>query len=156
MDIIIKKAGLCDIKALNNMLKDLFSIEDDFTSDSNKQKTGLEMIISGVTGGVIFIAQCGLRPVGMVNLQKIISTAAGGISILLEDLYVEPDIRGQGVGSMLLEKAVEWGREEHAVRMQLGADMRNAPAISFYKSKGFMQSNLVLHYKSIISSGNNV
>jgi len=147
MNIIIRKAVLADIEMLSNMVGDLFSIENDFTADPVKQKLGLQLIISGVAGGVILIAQTGERSVGMVNLQKIVSTAAGGFSVLLEDLYVEPHMRGQGIGTILLEHAIEWGMREQAVRIQLGADKRNAAAIGFYRSKGFTLSNLVMHYK---------
>lgn len=151
MSIIIRKAELNDIETLSNMLNELFSIEDDFIPDSVKQKKGLELIISGIDGGGIFIAQYGTRVAGMMNLQKIVSTAAGGFSVLLEDLYVEPDMRGRGIGSMLINHAVGWSKEEQAVRIQLGADARNAPALGFYQSKGFMRGNLVLHYKYISS-----
>ena len=107
MSIIIRKAELNDIETLSNMLNELFSIEDDFIPDSVKQKKGLELIISGIDGGGIFIAQYGTRVAGMMNLQKIVSTAAGGFAVLLEDLYFEPDMRGRGIGSMFINQSVE-------------------------------------------------
>ena len=37
---------------------------------------------------------------------------AGRVSGLIECCYVEPDARGVGVGSSLMEAAVAWGRDQ--------------------------------------------
>jgi len=147
--VIIRKALHGDVDTLLSMLSGLFSIEDDFVIDPRKQRAGLELIISGKTGGVIFMAESDSVPVGMVNLQRIVSTAAGGYSVLLEDLYVVPGMRDMGIGTMLVNEAVKWGEKEKALRVQLGADSRNLRALSFYYENGFVMSNLVFHYKPI-------
>ena len=145
--IKIRKAVRDDAEALCLLLRDLFLIETDFIPDAAKQRKGLEMLIGGMTGGVIFAAESGSEIAGMVNLQKIVSTAAGGYSVLLEDLYVKPEYRNSGIGSKLIDRAVQWGKQEGALRIQLAADLRNRPAISFYSERGFHISNMVLHYK---------
>ncbi len=149
MKITVRPAVTDDIDILVEMLNSLFTIEDDFSPDPLKQRAGLDIIVSGKTGGAVFLAEYDGSPAGMVNLQKIVSTAAGGFSVLLEDLYVVPEMRRNGVGTVLLQEAIRWGREEGSLRIQLGADVRNKPAISFYTAKGFKISNLALHYKSI-------
>ena len=149
MNITIRKADASDIPGLIIMLADLFSIEDDFDIDLLKQETALEMIISGKTGGVILIAENNSDVIGMVNLQKVISTAAGGYSVLLEDLYVVPRFRNMGTGSLLVDYAVAWGKENNALRIQLAADARNINATVFYSGKGFARSNMIFYYKLI-------
>ena len=147
MDISVRKAVTSDIDVLTSMLAGLFMIEDDFKIDSSKQGAALELIINGT--GAVFVAEtsCGIS--GMVNIQKIISTAAGGYSVLLEDLYVRPEFRGAGIGRMLVDRAVQWGREQHAVRIQLASDMRNKNATAFYSGIGFEMSNMVFQYMHI-------
>jgi ribosomal protein S18 acetylase RimI-like enzyme len=138
-----------DIHLLSEMLAGLFSIEDDFEINSAKQTKALEMIISGRTGGAILVAESDSIIAGMVSLQKVVSTASGGYSILLEDLYVLPEFRDRGIGKCLTDYAVHWGRENDAVRIQLAADVRNRRASDFYKAGGFCESNMFCFYKYI-------
>jgi len=149
MNIKIREARVSDTAMLAGMLAELFSIEDDFEIDSSKQKTALNIITGGSTGGVILIAETDSAAAGMINLQKVVSTASGGFSVLMEDLYVRPEYRKRGIGTMLVEKAVQWGKEHGAVRIQLAADSRNTPALDFYSKTGFSKSNMIFHYKFI-------
>ena len=148
-NITIRKAGNEDIHLLSQMLAGLFSIEDDFEIDSAKQSKALEMIISGTTGSAIMIAESDSIITGMVSLQKVVSTASGGYSVLLEDLYVLPEYRDRGIGKCLTDYADQWGRENDAVRIQLAADKRNRAAADFYKAGGFSESNMLCFYKYI-------
>lgn len=145
----VRKAAMEDIHLLTEMLAGLFSIEDDFEIDSAKQMKALEMIISGATGGAILVAESDSIITGMVSLQKVVSTASGGYSVLLEDLYVVPEFRDMEIGKCLTDHAVQWGRENDAVRIQLAADKRNRAAADFYSGRGFKAGNMVCYYKFI-------
>lgn len=149
MNIRIREAGVSDVDTLSGMLEELFSIETDFQTDAVKQKTALKMIIENRGSGVIFIAESDKGTAGMVSLQKIISTATGGYSILLEDLYVVPGSRNMGTGRMLIDRSIQWASEHNALRIQLAADGRNMPALSFYSGLGFSMSSMTMHYKFI-------
>lgn len=148
-NFIVRIAGMADILLLSEMLAGLFSIEDDFEIDSAKQIKALEMIISGTTGGAILIAESDTIITGMVSLQKVVSTASGGYSVLLEDLYVLPGFRDRGIGKTLIDHAFQWGRDNDAVRIQLAADKRNRAASDFYSGRGFKAGNMVCYYKFI-------
>ncbi len=145
----IRSAVSEDIDILCAMLEELFTIEDDFTTDTSKQRAGLDILINGNTESIIFIAQSGSEIAGMINLQKIVSTAAGGYSVLLEDLFVKAEYRSIGIGKMLIDRALLWAKSEGALRIQLAADIRNKVALSFYSNSGFNISNMVLYYRTI-------
>jgi GNAT superfamily N-acetyltransferase len=51
----------------------------------------------------------------------------------LTDLFVEPDQRGSGVGSLLLETAVETARSAGAIRLEIEADPH---AEDWYRKRG--------------------
>ena len=55
--ITVREACYTDIDILCSMLSELFSIEDDFASDPEKQKAALEILTDRKTGGVIFVAE---------------------------------------------------------------------------------------------------
>lgn len=55
----------------------------------------------------------------------------------LEELYVVPERRGQGVGRALLERAMEVARGLGAVRIELATSTDDRAAIALYESTGF-------------------
>lgn len=59
-----------------------------------------------------------------------------GASVYLEDLYVLPEHRKDGVGSMLFDAIVNVARERKVKRLDWQVLDWNKPAINFYKKKG--------------------
>jgi ribosomal protein S18 acetylase RimI-like enzyme len=55
----------------------------------------------------------------------------------LEELYVVPALRGQGIGRTLLEAAMDAARNEGATHMELGTSEDDTAARSLYESAGF-------------------
>ncbi|KAB1198343.1 MULTISPECIES: GNAT family N-acetyltransferase [Haloferax] len=55
----------------------------------------------------------------------------------VKDLYVAPKARGAGLGTSLLERAHEWGRERGCTRVSLSVHARNDAARSCYDSMGY-------------------
>ncbi len=54
------------------------------------------------------------------------------------ELLVEQQWRGQGVGTLLMDKAIEVARERGARMLVLETQSCNAPAIDFYVKNGFI------------------
>ena len=64
------------------------------------------------------------------------STFAGKAGIYLEDLFVEPDLRGHGIGKALLKHLARRCVAEGLPRLQWWVLDWNAPSIAFYRSLG--------------------
>jgi ribosomal protein S18 acetylase RimI-like enzyme len=139
----INAANASDIPALCELLNILFSQEADFKPDYEAQSRGLAQIISSPEVGLIIVARQEGRVVGMVNLLYTISTALGGRVALLEDMVVSPDARGSGVGSMLLEQAIQSAKSEGCKRITLLTDKTNESAQRFYQKQGFGFSSMI-------------
>jgi ribosomal protein S18 acetylase RimI-like enzyme len=56
---------------------------------------------------------------------------------LLEDLFVEEEARGKGLGEALVNAAIERARERGCRRIELDANEGNTPAIKLYERLGF-------------------
>lgn len=56
-----------------------------------------------------------------------------GKCLYLEDFYVVPELRGEGIGSMLFDKVVEVARNRGVKRMDWQVLEWNEPALNFYK-----------------------
>jgi GNAT superfamily N-acetyltransferase len=142
-DIRIEPATLDDLPLLVDLLDDLFSMEADFVPDREKQERGLRLILENPARGRIFVLRTDHQLIAMVNLLITISTAEGGFVLLLEDVVVHRDHRGQGYGSRLLQYAVDFARQKKFLRITLLTDRDNAAAKRFYLSRGFVESDMV-------------
>jgi ribosomal protein S18 acetylase RimI-like enzyme len=79
----------------------------------------------------------------MINLLFTISTAEGGFVILLEDVIVHRDHRGQKFGEKLLSHAIEYAKKKDFARITLLTDRLNADGQRFFKAHGFLESHMV-------------
>ncbi|HHE31339.1 MAG TPA: GNAT family N-acetyltransferase [Chlorobaculum parvum] len=136
-----------DIDACVRLLHLLFSQEHEFVPDSSKQVAGLEMIIGNTSADTVFVCESEGRIVGMVALLNLVSTALGKKVAMLEDMIVEPALRGKGIGSQLLDYACNWANENGYGRITLLTDGDNDTAHHFYETHGFSRSSMVTFRK---------
>jgi len=141
--LLIEPATLDDLPQLADLLYDLFSQEADFIPNREKQMRGLRLILEQPSRGRIFVLRTGGRIIGMINLLITISTAEGGFVLILEDLVIHCDHRGQGYGSRLLEHALNYGRAKDFLRVTLLTDKMENRARDFYERHGFLQSDMM-------------
>ncbi len=139
----IEPATMEDLPQLADLLYDLFNQESDFVPDHAKQTRGLRLILEQPNRGRIFVMRHHDRIAGMINLLLTISTAEGGFVLLLEDLVVREEYRGQKVGTRLLEHAVEYARQKDFLRVTLLTDRVDEASLGFFTRRGFVISNMV-------------
>ena len=148
--MVIRRATKKDIDAMIPMLGELFSIETDFVIDAGKQGDGLSLLLSSDDKRAVFIAEDDDGNIaGMVTVQLVVSTAAGGYGALLEDVIVREKYRRRKIGTALLDAVKSWAADKGAKRIQLLADRRNRPALVFYAGKGFLESSMRGFYLNI-------
>jgi len=136
-----------EIEDMIVLVEQLFSIEKDFVSDSEKQRTGMKMIMEH-PDNQLFVVRDNGRLIGMCSMQVLISTAEGGKSGLIEDLVIDNNYRQMGIGSKFMEFLVNYAKEKGYKRLQLLADRDNTPALNFYKKENWASTNLCgLMYK---------
>ena len=124
-----------------HLLGILFAQEADFTPDPSKQAAALRQILANPDAGTLLVARQGSGAViGMVSLLYLISTACGGRVALLEDLVVDPALRGGGIGQRLLAAAIAQAEAVGCRRITLLTDRDNHAAQRFYARAGFQPS----------------
>jgi ribosomal protein S18 acetylase RimI-like enzyme len=74
---------------------------------------------------------------GVVVLRYRLGLWRAGTDCLVEDVFVEEQARGSGLGRVLMDAAITRARERGARRMELDTNDSNAPAIALYESLGF-------------------
>ncbi len=139
----ISPASENDIPALCDLLGVLFAQEKEFSPDRERQMRGLAAIIAAPESGLIITARYSRRIVGMVVLLFSCSTALGGRVAWLEDLVVMPEFRDKGLGSALIEQAVDSARQSGCLRITLLTDHDNLRGQDFYRRHGFERSTMI-------------
>lgn len=74
---------------------------------------------------------------GVVLANTHWSLKFGGRALWIEELYVTPDYRRQGVGRALVGKVVDFGRSHGFRGIDLEAYRGNTPASVLYRTMGF-------------------
>ena len=115
----------------------------DFKPDREVQQNGLRLILESPSKGRIFVMRNDHRIIGIVNLLFTISTAAGGMVILLEDFIIHPDFRGLGYGSNMLKHVRKFAKDKKFSRITLLTDKISSDSQKFFKSQGFNYSNMI-------------
>jgi GNAT superfamily N-acetyltransferase len=82
------------------------------------------------------IAELDGRPAGFAFYFFNYSTWKGRPGLYLEDLFVQPEFRGLGIGKALLEKVAAVAVENNCPRLQWEVLDWNTPAIDFYRAMG--------------------
>lgn len=136
-------AAEAEMPALVELLDVLFSQEEEFQPDHAAQQRGLAAIMADPAVGHVLVARQAERVVAMVGLLYTISTALGARVALLEDMVVHPSVRGQGIGSGLLQYAADFARQQGCRRITLLTDASNQQAQRFYRRLGFTASTMV-------------
>ncbi|MEW8625106.1 MAG: GNAT family N-acetyltransferase [Candidatus Thiodiazotropha sp.] len=131
-----------DLDKMIGLLQQLFSIEADFNVDPHKQKRGLELLLESESAEIFVVRSDSDEVIAMATLQLVISTAEGGLVAWMEDVVVDADHRGQGVGELLLSHINRWAEHQGIKRVQLVADRDNRLALDFYRKQGWQETNL--------------
>ena len=74
----------------------------------------------------------------LAPLWRVLETVPEG-DFYLQAIAVDPDLRGAGIGSQLLEDAVDRGRRNGSTRLTLDVSARNSGARRLYARSGFTE-----------------
>lgn len=85
--------------------------------------------------GAFFVVRDGERVVGSVGVDRTDDDIAE-----LHRLYLDPVLRGRGLGNALVETVLGWCRDSGVTRLVLWSDTRFAHAHRLYLRHGFRQT----------------
>ena len=88
---------------------------------------------------VIFVVLDNEKPIGFTQLYPTYSSVRMVRNWILNDLYVDGDCRKQGIGKILINAAMDFGRSAGAKYVQLETAVDNYSAQHLYESIGFVK-----------------
>ncbi|GLI09619.1 N-acetyltransferase [Paenibacillus tyrfis] len=86
------------------------------------------------------------RPLGFTQLYPTLSSIAMMRVWTLNDLFVHPDARKQGVARALMKAAEAHARATRAKGLQLSTAVDNVTAQRLYAAMGYVRDDAFLHY----------
>lgn len=93
---------------------------------------------------VIFFADVDDKPVGQIKMVPWWNKFA-----YVEELVVDTEFRGKGVGRALLTKAIQWARQQNFPGITLETQDNNVPACKLYEKCDFVLAGFDLYvYKN--------
>ena len=136
-------ATFSDISQISKLLNSLFVQEIEFVPNKEKQENGLKMIIENPTLGHILVIEKSNKIIATINLLYTISTALGAKVAILEDMIVSSKFQKKGIGSKLLQDAINFAKQQKCQRITLLTDKNNILAHTFYTKNGFKYSEMI-------------
>jgi GNAT superfamily N-acetyltransferase len=99
---------------------------------------------------IIFLAMQRDQAVGFTQLYPTFASVALQKLWLLNDLFVAPSARGQGVGEVLLKYAEQFAREDGSRGLFLRTAVDNYPAQRLYERCGWVRDSQFYRYDRIV------
>ncbi|ABW29119.1 GNAT family N-acetyltransferase [Acaryochloris marina] len=94
----------------------------------------------------IFLAIDEDSGVGFTQLYPSFSSVSMGRVWILNDLFVLPSHRQQGIATQLMQTAANYGRETGAIRLVLATEKTNTAAQALYESLGYQLDQTFNHF----------
>ncbi len=130
----IRRAGAGDAAKVARLLHDFNSEYDEPTPSVPVLAERLGELLGD---GAITVLLAGDPPLGFALFRLRPSLWAKASDTYLEELYVVPEHRRQGIGRALLEASIEAAREARANHFELTTGETDKEARALYESRGF-------------------
>lgn len=132
MNIIIRKAEEKDFPEILNMIKELAEFEKAPEKVINSvEKMKIEKDLFGC-----FLAELPNGQIAGMALYFFAYFTWVGKSLYLDDLYIKPQYRGQGIGTKLLHEIFKLAKKENCRRLRWQVLNWNINAIKMYEKTG--------------------
>ena len=142
--MIVQRAKYEDLEALSI----LFDEYRQFYGSSSNPMLSYQFLKQRFTNqqSVIFIHIKDSTLTGFILLYLGFSTVACSTCYTLDNVYVRPKFRRQGIAKQLIDTAILFATNENALQISLEIQRNNTPAHQLYKAMGFIKDDLFQSY----------
>ncbi len=138
----VREATAEDGAGIHALACELAGAVGDTPPDEEAVRTRLEELLRE-NGARVFVAEVGGEVAGVVSVWIKPDLAHGDVVVEVPMLAVSEDHRRDGVGKLLMSRVREVAAEHDASLVELVATRANVAARDFYKSLGFIESDVV-------------
>ncbi len=136
MTPVIRFATPADVPVILDLVRELAIYERALDKVVATEALLHQAMFAATPAAEALIAESDGKPVGLALFFHNFSTWTGWRGLYLEDLYVSPEARGQGLGKALLQRLAGIAVERGCARFEWQVLTWNTPAIDFYRAMG--------------------
>ncbi len=144
-EIRLLRVYAAEIEELKEYVEALYAYDEDFDSMINIDE-GVKSLLRHENLATAYFIKLDDERIGYVILTRYHSVEKGGLTIYIDELYVEETFRRMGVGRKIMDKIFDIARIEGAKALWAQAEPYNKAAQEFFLSKGF-QVNPYLNFE---------
>ena len=131
-----RRAASTDLEGLLPMVRDFHAHEGIALPDEDRRRAVAEALATPDRAAILVAeGALGLQGYGVVAFS--VSVEFGGRTAIVDELYVDPHLRGRGIGTGLLEKAQRLAELSGAKALLLEVADVNPEAARLYQARGF-------------------
>jgi ribosomal protein S18 acetylase RimI-like enzyme len=148
--VIFRPAGAEDEQALLRMMRSLAEQEPGaYFFDEPAVRDVLRKFLANSDLGCAWVFMDGKTPVGYIVLTFGYSFEYHGRDSFIDELYIEPQYRRQGIGKRAMEFVEDHARELGVNAIHLEVDQGNDPAAELYRRAGYDDQSRFLMTKRL-------
>lgn len=136
MEISLREAGTRDRELLIALMRGLYEAEHMAFDEARAART-LDGLLADPSQGRAWMVERDGQPIGYAVLTLGYSLEFGGRFALLDELFIQEEHRGAGVGRRALARIAEVCRELGLVAVRLEVERANRVAQELYRKVGF-------------------
>lgn len=148
-EIVIRRAGPADCDALLPLVQE-YRVFYRQQPDPERARAYMQQHLERGTS-IVFLAERAREAVGFTQLFPTYSTVHLAPAFILEDLFVDVHLRGSGVATALLQRSVEFARQNGASGMFLETAYDNLTAQRVYERNGWIREGRFYKYNAPMS-----
>ena len=133
----IRAALPADVPALLALVRRYWEFEGIERFDALRVELTLQRLLATPALGAAWVASAGGTLAGYLIAVHVLSIEHQGLMAEIDEFFVLPQVRAQGVGAQLLAAAEQALTARGCVRLQLQLGVGNAVARSFYERRGY-------------------
>ena len=132
----MREAGQPDVPELVGLMRGFYA-ESGLTLDEERAAAGFEALLADTRLGRVWLIDPDPPAAGYVVVTFVLAMEYGGMAAVVDDFYVRPEARGEGLGKAALGE-VRRTCEDLGVRaMSVEVGVDNLAAQAVYRSAGF-------------------
>jgi ribosomal protein S18 acetylase RimI-like enzyme len=148
MSLELRRAGAADADRVLPMMRAYYD-QDGYPFHAERARAALLGLLSHETLGEVWLVEDGPDAVGYVVVCLGWSLEYQGRDAFVDELFVEPAARGQGLGRRLMDLAIERCRALGVRTLHLEVERENTKAQALYRSLGFADNDRRLMSKRL-------
>lgn len=135
-EVRLHRVYATEIEALKEYVAALYAHDEDYDSMVNIEE-GVKSLLRNEHLATPYFIKQGEQRVGYVILTRYHSVEKGGLTLYIDELYVEERYRRRGIGRDIMAKILEIAKADGVKTLWAQVERHNLAAQTFFTTHGF-------------------